>query len=158
MVPVHPDDQYLLGVHWESFLYVDKVLPFGLRSAPKIFSAVADALQWILHYKGIQRGLHCLDDFILVASGQQTAEFQKNTLVTVFSRMGVPLEEFKLEGPSTCLTFLGIEVGTVALQLRLPREKLRKLKYQLKRAICRRSVPKENLESLTGLLQFATKV
>ena len=42
--------------------------------------------------------------------------------------------------------------------MRLPREKLSKLKYQLKRAICHRSVPKEELKSLTSLLQFATKV
>ena len=37
MVPVHPEDQHLLGMHWEGFLYIDKVLPFGLRSAPKNF-------------------------------------------------------------------------------------------------------------------------
>jgi len=49
MVPVHSEDQHLLGVHWEGFLYIDEVLPFGLQSTPKIFS---DALQWILHYKG----------------------------------------------------------------------------------------------------------
>ena len=43
MIPVHPDDQSLLGVSWNGAIYIDKVLPFGLRSAPKIFSAVADA-------------------------------------------------------------------------------------------------------------------
>ena len=62
IVPVHPEDQHLLGVYWEGSLYVDKVLPFGLRSAPKIFSALADALQWILHRNGISKGLHYLDD------------------------------------------------------------------------------------------------
>jgi len=49
IVPVHPEDQHFLGVYWEGSLYVDKVLPFGLRSAPKIFSALANALQWTLH-------------------------------------------------------------------------------------------------------------
>jgi len=46
-VPVHTEDQHLLGVHWEGSLYVDKVLPFGLSSARKIFTALTDALQWI---------------------------------------------------------------------------------------------------------------
>ena len=111
----HPDDQHLLGMHWEGFLYVDKVLPFGLCSAPKFFSAVADALQWILHHKGICLCLHYLDDFILVASEQQVAVSQKDTLASVLSRLGVvPLEESKLEGSSTCLTFLVIAVDTVA--------------------------------------------
>ena len=38
----------LLGMCWKSKVYVDKYLPFGLWSAPLIFSAVADALQWIM--------------------------------------------------------------------------------------------------------------
>ena len=44
MVPVHPDDQHLLGISWRDGIYVDRALPFGLRSAPKLFSTVADAL------------------------------------------------------------------------------------------------------------------
>ena len=110
MAPFHPVNKPLLGMHWEDF-YIDKVLPFNLQSAPKIFSAVADALQWILHNKGIHLGLHYLYDFTLVARDHQAALSQKNILVKVFSSLGVPLE--KLEGPSTCLTFLWIEVNTV---------------------------------------------
>ena len=48
IIPVHPDDRHLLGMQWSGRIYVDCVLPFGLRSAPKIFNAVADALQWCL--------------------------------------------------------------------------------------------------------------
>ena len=44
--------------------YVDTSLPFGLRSAPKIFNAVADALHWILTQQG-WTSLHYLDDFLL---------------------------------------------------------------------------------------------
>ena len=36
-VPVHPSDQRLLAVQWEGATYIDKALPFGLRSAPKLF-------------------------------------------------------------------------------------------------------------------------
>ena len=45
LVPVHPDDRWLLGMLWEDGLFVDTVLPFGLRSAPKIFTTVADAIK-----------------------------------------------------------------------------------------------------------------
>ena len=41
-IPVHPDDRPLLGMRWGGQFYVDAVLPFGLRSAPLIFTAVAD--------------------------------------------------------------------------------------------------------------------
>lgn len=43
-VPVRPEDRLVLGTRWEESILVDTALPFGLSSAPKIFSAVADAL------------------------------------------------------------------------------------------------------------------
>ena len=45
-VPVHPKDGLLLGMYWNETVYVDAALPFGLRSAPLIFSALADAVLW----------------------------------------------------------------------------------------------------------------
>ena len=158
MVPVHPQDQHLLGVKWENTVYIDKVLPFGLRSTPKIFSAVVDGVQRILHNNGIQRGLHYLDDFILVAENLQLAERQKDILLSIFGKLNIPIEESKLEGPLPCLTFLGIEVDTVSLQLRLPSDKLANLKDSFNDSIHRRSMSKKDLQKLTGLLLFATKV
>ena len=53
IIPVHPSDRKLLGMSWRGQLFVDSVLPFGLRSAPIIFTAVVDALQWVLESKGV---------------------------------------------------------------------------------------------------------
>ena len=44
-VPVHPSDRWLLGLEWKGNFFVDTTLPFGLRSALKIFNAIADAVQ-----------------------------------------------------------------------------------------------------------------
>ena len=52
-VLVAPEDRHLLGMKWQGKVYIDKVLPFGLRSAPLIFSGVADALQWIITRHGV---------------------------------------------------------------------------------------------------------
>ena len=158
MVPIHPEDQHLLGVQWNGAIYVDRMLPFGLRSAPKLFSALADAVQWMLKRKGISKGIHYLDDFVLVAGSRVAADRQKSTLLWLFEHLGIPIEPAKLEGPSTCLTFLGIEVDTASFQLRLPEAKLSELMGCLQQCVHRRSVRKHDLEHLTGLLQFATKV
>ena len=158
MIPIHPDDQHLLGIRWNECVYIDRMLPFGLRSAPKIFTAVADALQWILNSLGVNHLLHYLDDFILVANSVDRALSNRHILIRTFERLGVPLEPSKLEGPSTCLSFLGIEVDTENLQLRLPTDKLDKLKSELSRCILRHSITKRELQGLVGLLQFATKV
>ena len=47
-------------------MYVDAMLPFGLRSAPKIFNAVADALEWCVAREGVQEIYHYLDDFAII--------------------------------------------------------------------------------------------
>ena len=154
MVPVHPCDQHLLGVQWEGNVYV---FPFGQRSAPRIFLAVADALQWILVQKGLQI-LHYLDDFIIISGSFTEAVQQKQLLIDTFELLGVPLESSKLEGPATCLTFLGIEFDTVNLQIRLPSEKLSHLHTELSQAVSRKCITKKSLQSLAGLLQHATKV
>ena len=57
-IPVHHDDRFLLGMCWEGRLFVDTVLPFGLRSAPKIFTAVADAVEWIARANGVGHLFH----------------------------------------------------------------------------------------------------
>ena len=58
--PVHPEDHYLLGLSWGGSVYVDHALPFKLRSAPKIFAAVADMIAWAFHMAGIQDQIHYL--------------------------------------------------------------------------------------------------
>ena len=65
-IPIHPDDGWLFGMVWEGALFVDTALPFGLRSAPKLFNAVADAMEWILWQAGVVNIIHYLDDFLLV--------------------------------------------------------------------------------------------
>ena len=46
IIPVHPEDQHLLAISWGGRTYVNRALPFGLQSAPKIFSAMANAMAW----------------------------------------------------------------------------------------------------------------
>ena len=73
MVPIHRDDQWLLGIKWRDAIFVDKVLSFGLRSAPNLFTAVADGLAWAMYCNGISAVLRYLDDFFSVA--QLTPQF-----------------------------------------------------------------------------------
>ena len=67
-VLVHADDRLLLGMKWEGKYFADPILPFGLRSDPKIFNAVADTLQWIIQNHGVFNVEHYLDDFITIAT------------------------------------------------------------------------------------------
>lgn len=52
VILIHPDDCPFLGAQWRDGIYKDYQLPIGLASAPAIFSAFADALEWIIHQPG----------------------------------------------------------------------------------------------------------
>ena len=92
MIPVHPHDQHLLGVRLYDSYYVDRMLPFGLRSAPKIVSAVADAIQRMLSQRDITNLLHYHDGFIFEAASVDKAVSQKYILI---KHLGVPLEPIR---------------------------------------------------------------
>ena len=109
LLPVHPVDRQLLQLTWKGFVYLDTCLPFGLRSAPKLFNIAADLLQWCIQQQGVCHVMHYLDDFLMLgppSSNQchQSLEAFKQTC----QQLGVPLAMEKVEGPSASLTFLGI--------------------------------------------------
>ena len=159
IIPVHPDDRYLLGMLWQDQLFIDTALPFGLRSAPKIFNAVADGLEWILKVNGVRHLQHYLDDFITVgAPDSGECDFNCRVISHFCSLLGVPLAKDKCEGPTTCLTYLGIEVDSVAFQLRLPQDKLGRLSATVEEWSSKKSCTKRDLSSLVGQLHHAASV
>ena len=80
------------------------------------------------------------------------------TLDQTCSQLGVPIADHKRDGPTTCLTYLGIEVDTVASQLRLPQEKLHRLQALLAEWGDRKVCGRRELEALIGTLNHACKV
>ena len=162
-IPVHPADQGLLAVRWAGSIFIDRALPFGLRSAPKIFSAVTDAMMWILHERGVQHAMHYLDDFLILGPAESSiCQRDLTTSLTTCDDLGFPVAPEKTEGPATRLTFLGIEIDSAARQIRLPQEKLVALQATVSqwmiRAGTRSSCKKRDLLSLIGLLHHATAV
>ena len=158
IVPIHPGDRWLLGLEWEGSRFVDTTLPFGLRSAPKIFNAIADAAQFISTYEGIHYMTHYLDDFLIL--GQTEGECEEGLVLfqKICKKLGIPLAPEKTEGPSTTLEFLGIIIDTVSLTIHLPDRKKLELQQLIAELAHRKSATKEELQSLAGKLQHATKV
>jgi len=68
-IPVAHENQHFLCMRWQGKVYIGKVLPFGLRSAPLIFSAVADALQFIMGQEGVT---WLVDDFLTLAPSESS--------------------------------------------------------------------------------------
>lgn len=159
IIPVHPHDHHLLGVSWEGETYVDRALPFGLRSAPKIFSAAADMMAWALHWAGIRHLIHYLDDFLLMgAPGTQEGAHILAIALRILEMLGVPVAAHKTEGPSTWVTFLGILLDTIAQELRLPPEKLQRLQSLVRLWGSKKACTRKELQSFLGHLSHAATV
>ena len=159
IVPVHPLDRHLLGICWEDQVYIDQALPFGLRSAPILFTAVADALAWALMRAGITIQMHYLDDFLFFfppSSGSGIALLSQ--VMGVFNTLGVPVAEDKIEGPATVVTFLGIQIDTSRFELRLTEEKVQFVNGLVRSWIRRRSGRSREFDSLLGHLSHAATV
>ena len=158
-VPVHPDDRLLLAMQWAGKIYLDTVLPFGLRSAPKIFSALADALEWILLQAGVTMVLHYLDDFLTMGQkGSDQCAHNLNLMKKICALLGFTLKVEKIDGPTAVITFLGILLDTQNLELRLPSEKMEEIKKLVQEWKSKRSCTQRELLSLIGKLAHAAKV
>jgi hypothetical protein len=63
LIPVHPDDKiFRHAVEWQSVHRRNA----PLRPAPKIFTALADALEWCIAQKRVEHIFHYLDDFLVM--------------------------------------------------------------------------------------------
>ena len=159
LLPVHPADRHLLGMEWRNSIYLDTCLPFGLRSSPKLFNILADLLEWIASQKGISVCLHYLDDFLTMGPpASPVCQNNLDILTKTCEELGIPLALEKLEGPTTTLTFLGIEIDTTRMEIRLPDSKLQRIRQELATWLGKKKATKRHILSLVGLLQHATKV
>jgi hypothetical protein len=165
LIPVHPDDYELLGMHWNGKYYYDKVLPFGLRSAPFIFNQLSDAIEWILSNKcHIRFVCHILDDFLIgepASPGPQKAvacQASLNAMSLTFRNLNIPIAPGKTEGPNTVLEFMGIILDSTRMEARLPADKIERLNTAFEFFHEKRSCTLKELQSLIGTLNFACKV
>lgn len=163
LVAVAREDWPLLGFKWEDQWYYERVLPFGLRSSCRLWELVAAALHFFFqHMLGVtipHSVIHYVDDFLFVLHPDLSAA--RRMLVgtqALCLRLGVPLAHDKTEGPTTCLTFLGIELDTVAMEARLPAQRLKDLQELTVAWKGAQRASVKELQSLTGLLNFACYV
>jgi hypothetical protein len=73
--------------------------------------------------------VHISDDFRFV--GPSSSDLCLNSLksfLDLCNDIGVPIKEEKTVYPTTTITFLGLEVDSLAMEVRLPRDTLDKLR------------------------------
>lgn len=107
LIPLKPKDCELFGICWEGKFYYEKVLPFGLRSAPYIFNQLSDAIEWILVNKcSISSVCHILDDFLIIEPASplpphsQICQESLTSMLLSFKSLNIPIATDKTAGPT----------------------------------------------------------
>ncbi len=154
-IPVCPGDLDCLGISWQGQIYVDRVLPFGLRSAAMICQRVTTAVCHVVSQAGFDI-INYLDDF----GGAQPAENANaafDTLGSVLYELGLQEAPEKAQAPSPNMEFLGVLFDVKKMEMRITPERLNELSALLDRWASANTATRKELESLIGKLQFVAK-
>ena len=161
-VNTHPDSRARQGLRWDFGDGVvcmrDNRLCMGLSSSPYVFSKISDFVVRCLVREGFNCCVNYLDDFCLVGRDVEACREAQRALVAILGRIGFFVSFKKLSPAAGVTKFLGIEIDSVKMELRLPADKLKKLQIQLEKFIRKRKASKVELESLGGILAHCCKV
>ena len=80
-----------------------------------------------------------------------------DTIFDISSELGVPIAENKTLGSTTCITFLGLDIDTLAMVVKIAEDKLLKLKLGVEILLEEKKVKLRELESITGLMAFCSR-
>ena len=154
-LPIHQADRKYLRFRWGGKLYQFGVLPFGLSSAPRVFTRVLKAPMAFLRKQGLKSVVY-LDDFCLA---NPHALARKKTLTTAWllSRLGFVVNWKKSSThPSQKEEFLGFIVDTVIFLVVLPQPKVDKIMACRMELLEQKQCSVRTLASLIGKLQNAS--
>ena len=154
IVPLRKEDYWLTGMKFKGEYYYDKCLVMGARSSCHIFEKVSSALARILAttYR-VTEVVKVLDDFLFIGNSRKECRYALECFRSLCRRLGVPLAEKKTEGPTTKLTFLGVQIDTVRAEAAIPQEKVDRYRETEKNALKEPQITLKELKSLLGKLQ-----
>ena len=159
IIPIRPQDYNLLGMCWRGLYYYDRCMPMGCSSSCKTFETFSTAIEWIAQNKlHINDILHLLDDFLIISPTEDLCRKQLDLFLLLCSYLGIPMAPEKTVGHSQIISFAGIELDSIFMEARLPQEKLDKCQALISAFLKRRKVSLQEIQSLTGLLNFACSV
>ena len=156
-IPVNPLDYWLLIFEWEGNFYVDMFLPFGLRTAPRIFNLFSEALHWVFETLFGWDLTHYLDDFLFVFSPDIDVKKMTSEYNTVLSTFGLSAAREK-DMDGQIVKHLGFEIDSGKMEVRLPQNKKLRAIQTISTLLHSKSVTFIALEEALGFLSHCCQV
>ncbi len=159
VIPLHPTMYHLTGFTWKGKYYSDLALPMGAAPSCRLYEEFTDSLVWILKNKfGVTGVCKYVDDFLFIGSSWQACNEALQAFLRLAKQIGLPIAPDKTVPPTTCLTFLGIQLDTLNMQASLPIEKIKHYHKSICDHISSTKITLQDLRTLIGQLQFATSI
>lgn len=99
-----------------------------------------------------------LDNFLIISKCKCICAEALRILIQLLRKLGFMIHLGKVVDPTTCITFLGIELDSMAMTLCLPEMKLLLLRQELQSSLSRNQFTKRKLQSLAGRLSWVASV
>ena len=161
-VLISKHSQRVTGLKWrfgnKTVFLKDKKLCFGSRMAPGVFHHLTQAVRRMLKRKGLTATVVYLDDFFIKGNSFQECLDALNLVISLLRKLGFHINWKKVTDPCTKIVFLGVEIDSVNMCLRLPDAKLNQVRTELSLFETRKRASKKQLQSLAGKLNFCASV
>jgi len=159
IIPVAPEDYWLLGFKWKDKFYYEKSIPMGCSVSCKTFEKFATAFQWVLHRRGFPFVRHVIDDYIFMGkSGSDMCQRSMTSFLEIAQQINCPIKHSKTVSATTRLQVLGIVLDSVEMSASLPQEKVIEIIDKIEAYVKRKCITLQNLQSIIGSLNWACSV
>ena len=159
LLPLSPADFDQVGFKFEGSYYVDKMLAMGCSISCSLFEKFSTFIEFLVKRRSKVGNLkHYCDDF-LHAGRKQTDDCRQvmQTFFNVAQELGVPIASEKTVWPTTVLVFLGLEIDSEKMVVRIPLEKLIEIKQKVSLMLSAKKTTLKEMQSLIGVLNFACR-
>lgn len=151
-IPIHPTQRNLLSFLWEGICYQWNVLPFGLASAPWVFTKIMKPVVAFFRTLGFRLVIY-LDDILVMDQCPQGLREATVRITTTLSQLGFVINNEKSElTPSQNLQFLGFGINTLSMLIQLPLAKRLSLTSEIHHLLSQDRVSVRTLSKLIGQL------
>jgi hypothetical protein len=151
-VPIAQKHQSLLGFQWNNKSYKFQVLPFGLGSAPRIFTKILKPVVAFLRRIGIRMIIY-LDDCLILNQDKERLLQDRDTVLWIFQMLGLIINWKKsCLIPQQQMEFLGFQVNSRSMMLTLPQDKILDIQKRCSEMLKRETSSVRHLAKLIGKL------
>jgi hypothetical protein len=151
-VPIWKHHQKYLRFLWKGTQHEFACLPFGLATAPRVFTILMKPVVAALRQRGIRLVIY-LDDILIMAESQALALHHAASTLNLLEGLGFIVNYKKSQlVPCQKIDFLGFLIDSTNLTLQLPGEKLRKIRKKCQNLLDRTEISVRELSKFLGLL------